>query len=759
MQTVSRGWRLRQKEYDIGNSFIEVSINLTDPDALEDASASDNNSSFFSNTEQIVDGLDKRLSPYAFLEQNQWVLDGSKPFLFDWEDMGYVSNVLCNFDSVFSPIPVITISFSRIFEDLIPGITITWSKTYGEFATDFTVNAYNGSELIARKIVTGNREIVSDVEVDIINYNRIEIEIYKWCLPFRRARVEEVLTGIGRTYRNRDVFAFSQEMIADPLAISLPKYSITYDLNNIDNAFDPNNIQGFAKYLIERQKVDVRYGYKINDEIEWISGGVHYLSEWTSPQNGIRATFTARDILEFTRGVFNRGLHRPGGISLYDLAVQVLTEIDLPLNPDGHENWYIHDMMKDVFTTAPLPQVPLKTCLQYIANAGCCCISFDRTGRLRIDPASITAFLGHSEITSNNAADFSKPEQIIESDINYKPYATGELNQWVLNESFEIDLGDTGFVSKELCDADGVFANPPTVVMNFAKVHTALIPEINITWSEAFNEYATDFRVIVYGENIVGDSVLINQKSVADNTNITSIVDIDIQNYNRIEIEVLKWCLPYRRARIEEIPSKLDYEINHFNSWLKPEITVTLPLGGVEVSVFNHVVSQHGIAELFKGTRRIIGTQTITLNYSSATNVIATLSTNATLISANYYTYSCELTITANGNVDITINGIPLETSESVLSLSTGQKGETHQIMNPLITSTEQAQKVGEWEMNYLISRQTATYNWRADPRLDALDAVLVQNNYGFRASRMSEVRYEYNGMFKGTGKGRVIIE
>ena len=47
--------------------------------------------------------------------------------------------------------------------------------------------------------------------------------------------------------------------------------------------------------------------------------------------------------------------------------------------------------------------------------------------------------------------------------------------------------------------------------------------------------------------------------------------------------------------------------------------------------------------------------------------------------------------------------------------------------------------------------------SWRADPRLDAGDIVTVAGKYATESVRMTSLKYEYSGAFRGSGEGRVI--
>ena len=140
--------------------------------------------------------------------------------------------------------------------------------------------------------------------------------------------------------------------------------------------------------------------------MESISGGRYYLTEWKSPQNGITATFRARDALEYMRGIYHRGIYRPAGVSLYALAEEVLSDADLPLTRSGEHPWRLDESLKNIVTMAALPMVRRAECLQLIANAGCCVLTVDRSGYIIIEPAKTQT----EDYTLSAFNSFLKPE-------------------------------------------------------------------------------------------------------------------------------------------------------------------------------------------------------------------------------------------------------------------------------------------------------------------------------------------------------------
>lgn len=450
MQTVSEHWKNAHKQTLLKESFVEVSLDIADPDALADASSQDNGAVYISDTSEIVSEVDKNIVPYCTLEQNLWLLDGGLKAIPEsaYGESGYVGDALSDDKCIFSDkTPTLTINFTRVFENLIPGVTITWSPAYEEFADSFVVTAYNGNTVVAEKEVIGNRSVKSLVMMDIINYDRIVIQIKKWCLPYHRARVEEVFVGMNKVYSKSDLFDYSHTQSVDPLSTSLPKTEIKFSIDNVNDEYNPLNEQGLAKYLMTRQEVKSRYGLKLNDgSVEWIRGGTFYLSEWSAKQNGLTAEFTARDLLEYMSAIYTDN-HDLTSRSLYDLADQVLRAADLPLNGDGTIKWVIDESLKTIYTTAPLPEDTLANCLQLVANAGQCVIYQDRGGTLHIEPLKfdVTDYkIDSFNSYSRSELTLSKPiKQVI---VKTYSYTTGNDGITSMTSDVVINVGLTGEV-------------------------------------------------------------------------------------------------------------------------------------------------------------------------------------------------------------------------------------------------------------------------------------------------------------------------
>ncbi len=81
MQTVSRAWKENQKRNLVSEAFLEISIEVGDPDAQAGAVCTDNGHEPFSQVQSITDETPMQPIKYAALEPGLWVLDGTHKLL------------------------------------------------------------------------------------------------------------------------------------------------------------------------------------------------------------------------------------------------------------------------------------------------------------------------------------------------------------------------------------------------------------------------------------------------------------------------------------------------------------------------------------------------------------------------------------------------------------------------------------------------------------------------------------------------------
>lgn len=153
-------------------------------------------------------------------------------------------------------------------------------------------------------------------------------------------------------------------------------------------------------------------------------------------------------------------------------------------------------------------------------------------------------------IVTSSAAPFSTFHNIaLSGNASISRYSTGEPNLTVLDGSCSIvpsspPYGTTGFLSAEIFDD----SSHPVIRLELPSENKSSIPGVSICWSTAFNEYATDFSVSAY----LGAKKL-KTVTVNGNKSIRSDVEVELSGFDAVELEVLKWCLPDRRVRVEQV--------------------------------------------------------------------------------------------------------------------------------------------------------------------------------------------------------------
>lgn len=383
MIATSDKWREAQLGSLVPEAFVEITYEVTEPGLQESASASNNGVVEYSDHETIVDLTNRARQAYATLEQNIWSLDGAHEILPNVNDTGYVSSVICNGNGVFETVPVITITLPTVHEQPIPGITITWSTTFDEYATSFEVMAYKGTEQIYAANFAGTSS-VTECLFTLSGYDMVQIHVKGWSLPYHRARIEGVFLGAKQTYTKNNLLRYSHTQSADLLSAELPKNSISFSLNNADGTWNPDNPSGNIRFLMEQQEVKVRYGLKLDSGVEWIDAGTFWIGEWDTPSNGLEAKFSARDLLIFMGDTYTG----PRKGMLYTIATVAFAQSNIPTLDNGSPRYIISDNLKEYYADFSADDADY-TCaevVQLCANAACCVMCQDRSGVMRVEP-------------------------------------------------------------------------------------------------------------------------------------------------------------------------------------------------------------------------------------------------------------------------------------------------------------------------------------------------------------------------------------
>ena len=405
MIAVSDAWKAAHNETLLPETFISLSYGITEPGLSNDATATGSNEEHFSEANKIVSLLTNNPERYVSLERNAWGLDGSilcgdgSP-----DDSGYTTTTLSGENTGYAVVPTITVLFSKVHSALIPGVTLTWSTAMNEWASSFRITAYNGTTQVAQKTVTENVDVVSQVWVDIQNYNKIVVEVLEWSHPYHRCRVEKLFLGIVEVYTKRDLLGYDHTESVDVLSATLPKNEITFRLDNSTGRWNPNNPSGAERYSREQQQIDVMYGMRVADGVEWIKAGTFWLSEWGAPANGMEANFTAKSAASLMNDVY-RG---PRTGTLLEIAEAAFAQAALPPILDGSARYVLDASLSSQQTdfTGDDKDYTIAEVLQMVAHMACCVFYQDRDGRVRIEHRST----GQTDYTIGRFNSYAHPE-------------------------------------------------------------------------------------------------------------------------------------------------------------------------------------------------------------------------------------------------------------------------------------------------------------------------------------------------------------
>lgn len=174
-----------------------------------------------------------------------------------------------------------------------------YPATFDEYAEQFDVKVYNGTTLLETQHIF-NSSLYRYVEITSTNYDKIEIVFIQWSVDLGYAYIESAYIESKIVLNDSNIISMNCSESIELNSFSIPKNELRFTLNNADDNYNPDNPQSILNNLNEKQELKVYFGYDLidsNDEpyTEWIDGGTYFITEWDIPQNGITATFTARD--------------------------------------------------------------------------------------------------------------------------------------------------------------------------------------------------------------------------------------------------------------------------------------------------------------------------------------------------------------------------------------------------------------------------------------------------------------------------------
>lgn len=425
--------QLKKPKRNLG--FLKVKFNIVDPETNPDLSS--NSEEIFSDLDNIKETTIPQSKNYATLEKNFWLLNDSQPIYGSEElEQTYVSSYMSDKNCLFSDKACITLTSSVYLTTL--GLTMVFDSIDKNYAKKLKVKAYRDSTMVMDKDYTlssySDRLIFADNE-ELVRWNKIEIYFIESSLPYRRIRVNQLLFGIMETYTDENLISAESKEKTTMINSELPTHTFKFTIDNMNKLFNPDNPQGWYRYILQQQPISYEWGYQLDDgTIEWILGGKMLLTGSVEVGEN-QVSFSTTSLINYLTKVYKKGVYNSSGRSLYDLAVDVLE--DSNIDSSQYNLW---SGLKSIKTDAPLPKLEARQLLQIIATTGNCILFTNRENVINIQPFNYVLNpdgMSYDFITSNPVV---KVQSELHNTIIYINHYSKEDNVSELfkNESLEI---------------------------------------------------------------------------------------------------------------------------------------------------------------------------------------------------------------------------------------------------------------------------------------------------------------------------------
>lgn len=351
-----------------------IEFELIDVDAAKLAGAAVSvETAGFASLAQSYDEITQMSSKIATLEPDYWALDST--FILPKKDgpngeTGWWSKALSGADGGFDVAPVLTFTFSE--PQYSDGFTIVFDNKSGEVGSDFSIETYSGTTLLASAAVSGNGQEVRVVDCPSAGYDRLVITVTKTSKPYRRLRICEVVFGYLQQFDADKIVSLKLTKETSLYMQSLAAGKLAVTIDNSDKAYNVLNPEGIYKFLQQGQGINSRL--VLNGES--VNTGRFYFDNATANDDALTATINAYDLIyRLDQAECNIGASGTWTVSEAVAAVIADSGIDLAV-----------DIPAEIGARAVRKCIPQGTthreALRLIAQAGMCHIFIDRLDRL-----------------------------------------------------------------------------------------------------------------------------------------------------------------------------------------------------------------------------------------------------------------------------------------------------------------------------------------------------------------------------------------
>lgn len=734
MQKVSKAYKESMKSSLRERAYIMISFGLINQEAQAKASVEEGDFAYYANAKNVL-GEKRDDTVYATLEENFTRVDGSMFFLprenqsGAYLDTGIISDKLLT-ESVFE----LTINLNIAAIDF-KGITINFGENY---PINFDMVSSSGQIIEFR----GNDQAVFSTEEVLTNTTQVKLVFYTMKNPQSRVRIYSIRFGYGLVYYNRDVMNSSLESYVSPIGADIPQIDFTVQLKNYDRYFNVDNPKSAINYLETGQEMDIMYGYQLpgSEEIEWIQGNHLLCSEWESDDN--TATIRCQDIFRNMDSEYYKGMYNSVGVSYYELAEAVLRDA-------GLTDYYIDPQLKTLFTKNPLPRVQHKEALQIIANACRCVLSQTRFGTIRIK----SNFVPEASARADTQAAYSNADKIMDDTVKDEyaslntNYTTADEKMFFLPRDLSGKTFNTGFISAELSDGNGLFESNPMVTVE-QKV-ACMYYGVKFVFGNAL---PAEFIIRTYNDG----QLVTEYKVSADEIERVTILHIDLDDFDTMKIEFTKTAEPYNRIVLNNFSfgDITDFTMTRTDMTSSPKAIKQELIKEVVVPCYsyqNDIQEDNLVGEEVEVTAGDV--QTFFIDEPSYGFRAALEDTEGGVTIEDWGNYYITVKFSVTGTYRLEIYGHRYKIVERYAIKTLNNRGKTIKWENPMISDMGMANDLAEWLGDYYASSIEYEYSTRGNPEIDANDIVYQENEF---YSDMKVNIYRHTINFKQSFSGQV---
>lgn len=740
MQLVSKEYKEAMKLPHRNRAYIRVSIGVVNSDAQNNAVLDEETElTYYSDGKKPFDGYTVT-KPYATAEQNFSKVDGSMYFLpketdgYSFYNNGIVTNDILG---------AVYISFGGLVGLDIKGLTIDFGECY---PTQFTIQSDSGT----KSYENDKRLFTTEDAFDGSSY--FVITPITMLGGQDRMRIYQMIFGIANTFSNNKVINCSLKDYVSPISETIPSMDVSLTIDNQDLYYSPDNPESAIAYMEIGQEVKVSFGYDVtgNGDIEWLPETTTFLNTWSS--DDVQAKFTATDRFYQLTDTYYKGLYRESGITLYDLALDVLNDAGI----EDEREYYIDPYLKRITVYNPLPAVKHSEALQIIANAGRCALYEDRANKIHLK----ASFVPDMQVSVNNKTDYSSIENLLK-DNRKDAYAIASNNFSRVDGSLffmpkDGSYKETGYVSNSIADADGKFTENPVITITLESGFTAFGMIMNFR-----NVAPQEFVIRTYYLSVLQDTYTVK------NPDTEYITDYQFNDFDKMEIEFTKGR-PNARITIDNIliGDVTDYRLSRTRDLMdNPTGTRQEKVKMISVKKTNYRESQEGFKELI--TEKVTLTEEMEhtayfniASYGFQASVKDNESIGVQIVDSSNYFVTVKFTnATAGTEIELVIQGYEYVTDESYYRVTHNPNGQEIEWSNPLISTDEQARDLEEWIATYYLGDVDYEISWRGDPRVEANDLFYLElKNREDALIRSYQNELSFNGAWSGSMKARKVV-